>query len=201
MTEQTVFIVDDDEAVRDSIMELVESVGLQAEAFASAQAFLEVYHADRAGCLVLDVRMARMSGLALQAKLNEIDAKLPIIFITGHGDIPMAVEALKAGAFDFIQKPYHEQSLLESINKALARDESRRAATPQDTQMAGRIAMLTDREREVLRLLVDGKSNVTIADELGISPRTVEIHRSRVLNKFQVRSVAQLVRIVGDAVI
>ncbi len=196
MIEQTVLVVDDDDAVRDSIKELVESVGLKAQTFASAQSFLESYTTDQAGCLVLDVRMARMSGLTLQAKLKEMGADLPIIFITGHGDIDMAVQVMKVGAVDLIQKPYHEQNLLDSINDALEIDVENRGASRKQGALEKQIASLTEREREVMDLLVGGHTNKAVAEQLGISPRTVEVHRQRVLEKCEVKSVPQLIRLL-----
>lgn len=196
MIEQTVLVVDDDDAVRDSIKELVESVGLKAQTFASAQSFLESYTTDQAGCLVLDVRMARMSGLTLQAMLKEMGADLPIIFITGHGDIDMAVQVMKVGAVDLIQKPYHEQNLLDSINDALEIDVEKRRASRKQGALEKQIASLTEREREVMDLLAGGHTNKAVAEQLGISPRTVEVHRQRVLEKCEVKSVPQLIRLL-----
>jgi len=196
MIEQTVLVVDDDDAVRDSIKELVESVGLKAQTFASAQSFLESYTTDQAGCLVLDVRMARMSGLTLQAKLKEMGSDLPIIFITGHGDIDMAVQVMKVGAVDLIQKPYHEQNLLDSINDALEIDVEKRRTSRKQDALEKQIASLTEREREVMDLLAGGHTNKAVAEQLGISPRTVEVHRHRVLEKCEVKSVPQLIRLL-----
>ena len=196
MKEPTVDVVDDDEAVRDSIKELVESVDLRAETFSSAQSFLESYITDQPGCLVLDVRMAKMSGLALQARLREMGATLPIIFVSGHGDINMAVGALKAGAVDFIQKPYHEQSLLESIHSALELDVQNRNKSQKKGTLEQHVAVLTPREREVMELLLQGHANKAIADRLGVSPRTVEVHRLHVLEKYKVKSVMQLMHLL-----
>lgn len=198
MLEQTVFIIDDDDAVRDSIKELVESVGLKAKTFAHAHSFLQAYARDQAGCLVLDVRMARMSGLALQVKLNEMDVELPIVFITGHGDVGMAVEGLKAGAVDFIQKPYHEQNLLDSINNALEVNTQNRTKSEKKSTLQEHVARLTARQRDVMELLVEGHANRAIAKRLGISPRTVEVHRHRVLQKCAVESVPQLIRLFNQ---
>lgn len=196
MKEPTVYVIDDDEAVRDSIKELVESVDLRAETFSSAQSFLESYITDQPGCLVLDVRMAKMSGLALQARLREMGATLPIIFVSGHGDINMAVGALKAGAVDFIQKPYHEQSLLESIHGALELDVQNRGKFQNKDTLEQYVAVLTPREREVMELLLQGHANKAIADRLGVSPRTVEVHRRHVLEKYKVKSVMQLMHLL-----
>ena len=197
MTEPTVFIIDDDAGVRNSIRELMLSVGLAAETFDSAHAYLAGYDAARAGCLVLDVRMARMSGLALQARLAEMQAIIPIVFISGHGDIGMAVSAIKRGAVDFVQKPYQEQQLLDSINEALARDASNRTLRcGKDCAdgLAVKVDDLTPREREIMELAVDGESSKLIASKLGISHRTVELHRSRLLDKLGVRTIAELAR-------
>jgi len=195
MAEPTVFIIDDDEAVRDSVKELASSVGLHAEMFRSALEFLEAFDAGRPGCLVLDVRMARMSGLALQEKLAAMRARIPIVFISGHGDIGMAVNAVKAGAVDFVQKPYHEQQLLDAINEALRRDAALRAPTDDGSGLAERLGALTDREREVMDLALKGLSSKLIAKELRISHRTVELHRSRLLEKLGVGSVTELMRL------
>ena len=193
--EPTVFIVDDDRGVRNSIRELVLSVRLQAETFDSAQAFLDRYDPVRPGCLVLDVRMARMSGIALQERLAEMGAQIPIVFVSGHGDIAMAVGAIKRGAVDFVRKPYHEQQLLDAINEALARDaacRSRSADPAGESALAARIEALTPREREILERALSGMTSKTIASELGISYRTVELHRSHVLEKLGAESIAAL---------
>lgn len=200
MADPTVYIIDDDEAVRDSIKELVKSVNLNAEIFASANSFLDIYTADKVGCLVLDIRMARMSGLVLQKRLNEMDATLPIIFITGHGEVDMAVEAVKSGAVDFIQKPYHEQSLLDSINDALELDARNRNKNQQADALEQHRAELTTREREVMDLLLQGQTNKLIAKSLGISPRTVEVHRQHILKKYNVNSVTQLMYLLNQPV-
>jgi FixJ family two-component response regulator len=194
----TVFIVDDDEAVRDSIKELVSSVGLPAELYASAVDFLAAFDGARAGCLVLDIRMARMSGLALQSKLNEMGAQIPIVFITAHADVPTAVEALRAGALSFVTKPYREQELLDSINEALARDAAARSAASEGSRYAAARDSLTGREREVMDLAVTGLPSKEIARRLGISHRTVELHRSRVLDKLGVATMAELIRIAAE---
>ena len=197
MKEQKVYIIDDDEAVRDSIKELVESVDLNAEIFESAVSFLDSFTADKAGCLVLDIRMARMSGLILQERLNEMSATIPIIFITGHGDVNMAVEALKSGAVDFIQKPYHDQNLLDSINDALELDNRNRSGSQQEKTMEKCIEKLTEREHQVMDLLSQGYTNKMIGKNLDISPRTVEVHRQHILQKFKVKSVTQLMYLLS----
>ncbi|MCC7325449.1 MAG: response regulator transcription factor [Burkholderiales bacterium] len=198
MAEPTVFIVDDDEAFRDSVNELVSSVGLATETFSSALEFVESFDAMRSGCLVLDVRMARMSGIALQARLKAMNAQIPIVFISGHGDIAMAVSAIKDGATDFVQKPYREQQLLDAINEALRRDAASRAAPHPDDALRELDAGLTVREREVLELVLKGLPSKVIARQLAISHRTVEQHRSRLLEKFEVGSVAELMHLVFD---
>jgi FixJ family two-component response regulator len=192
----TIFVVDDDAAVRDALKLLLRSVGHAVETFGSAQEFLDAYGEDRAGCLVLDIRMPGMSGLELQQKLNEKHSILPIIFITGHGDVPMAVEAMQAGAVDFIQKPFRDQDLIDRINQALEKDGSNRAALGERNDIRRRLETLTPREREVLDLVVHGKANKVIAGDLKLSQRTVEIHRARVMEKMQASSLAHLVRMV-----
>ena len=192
MEEQTVFVVDDDAAVRDSIAELVESVGLQAECYASASVFLEAFEPERPGCLVLDVRMLEMSGLELQKKLKARGSGIPVIMITGHGDVPMAVEAMKAGVVDFLQKPYREQALLDSINAALSMNGVVGGSDAAVDTFEQRATALTEREREVLELLRAGKTSKEIARALAISPRTAEAHRRNLLRKLGVRSVKEL---------
>jgi len=191
-----VFIVDDDAAVRDALKFLLRSVGHPVEAFASAVDFLAAYRDDRPGCLVLDIRMPGMSGLELQAQLNERRSMLPIIFITGHGDVPMAVEAMQSGAMDFIQKPFRDQDLIDRINQALEKDAKNRASLGELTLIRERLTSLTPREREVMDLVVHGKANKVIAGDLDLSQRTVEIHRSRVMEKMLATSLAHLVRMV-----
>jgi FixJ family two-component response regulator len=192
----SIFVVDDDSAVRDSLKLLLRSVGQAVETYGSGQEFLDGYNDDRAGCLVLDIRMPGMSGLELQQKLNERHSILPIIFITGHGDVPMAVEAMQAGAVDFIQKPFRDQDLIDRINQALEKDNNNRAALGERNDIRRRLETLTPREREVLDLVVHGKANKVIAGDLKLSQRTVEIHRARVMEKMQASSLAHLVRMV-----
>jgi FixJ family two-component response regulator len=194
MVEPTVFIVDDDRGVRNSIRELLISVGLAVETFESAQSFLDSFDTAHPGCLVLDVRMAHMGGLALEAKLAERGAEIPIVFVSGHGDISMAVNAIKRGAVDFVPKPYHEQQLLDAVNEALRRDAQRRAGPLDASEFSERLQMLTFREREVLDLALKGHSSKVIARELGISHRTVELHRSNLLEKLGVASITELLR-------
>jgi FixJ family two-component response regulator len=191
---QTVYVVDDDQAIRHAMELLMRSVGLDYEIFHSADDFLASHTNERAGCLVLDIRMPGLGGLELQEKLNDIGSTLPIIFITGHGDVPMAVEAMQKGAVDFIQKPFRDQELLDRITEALKTDQERRSARDQQAEVSGRIDKLTKREREVMDLVVTGKPNKVIAYELGVSQRTVEIHRARVMEKMEARSLADLVR-------
>ena len=196
---QTVFVVDDDDAVRDSLAVLFESVGLEAEAYANATAFLESYDPERSGCLVLDLRMPGMSGLDLQRRLNEVNAILPVIFITGHGDVSVAVRAMRAGAVDFLQKPFDEQDLLDRVHQALEKDSRHRAELKEKGAIAERIRSLTPREKEVMALVVEGLANKQAAGRLGVSQRTVEIHRARVMEKMQASSLAHLVRMAMSA--
>jgi two-component system response regulator DctR len=191
--DQTVFVVDDDAAVRDSIAELVESVGLQAEVYASALAFLEAFQSERRGCLVLDVRMAKMSGLVLQQRLNALGARIPVIVLTAHGDVTLAVQAMKAGAVDFLQKPYRDQALLDSINAALSKDTSARRSSAAADHFDRCVAELTDREREVVDQVVAGRTSKEIARALAISPRTADVHRRNLLRKLGVGSAKELI--------
>ena len=193
-----VFIVDDDEGVRSSLRLLLKSVGLVPSALASAREFLDKYDPAQPGCLVLDVRMPEMSGLELQEQLNLKGAVLPVIFITGHGDVPMAVEAMQAGAFDFLQKPFRDQDLIDRIQRALDKDRTNRAALDERTLIRERLQSLTPREREVLAMVTSGKANKIMASDLGVSQRTIEIHRARVMEKMSAASLAQLVRMVMD---
>jgi two-component system, LuxR family, response regulator FixJ len=194
----TVFIVDDDEAVRSSLRLLIKSVGLIPTALGSAREFLEKYDPAQPGCLVLDVRMPEMSGLELQEQLNRQGAVIPVIFITGHGDVPMAVEAMQAGAFDFLQKPFRDQDLIDRIQRALEKDRANRAVLGERSLIRERLESLTPREREVLEMVSSGKPNKIMAADLGVSQRTVEIHRARVMEKMGASSLAQLVRMVMD---
>jgi two-component system response regulator DctR len=196
---KTVFFVDDDAAVRDSITELVESVGLESEDYASASAFLDAFDPQRPGCLVLDVRMPEMSGLELQRRLNALGVNMPVIVLTGHADVPMAVEAMKAGAVDFLQKPYRDQALLDSINAALSMDSATRRSSIEADSLDQRRATLTEREREVLDLLLAGRISKEIARVLAISPRTVEAHRRNLLQKFGVGSAKELLRLFASS--
>ena len=197
-TPPTVFIVDDDAGVRSSIRMLLRSIGIAATPLASAQEFLAAFNPAQPGCLVLDIRMPAMSGMDLQQQLNLRGATMPVIFITGHGDVPMAVEAMQHGAFDFLQKPFRDHDLIDRIQKALARDAEIRTALRKHDQIKEKLESLTPREREVLALLAQGKQNKVMAGELGLSQRTVEIHRAHVMEKMEAGSVAQLVRMVLD---
>lgn len=191
-----IFVVDDDPALRESLKWLIESVDLDVQVHASAKEFLEACDTSLPGCLVLDIRMPEMDGLELQAKLDEVQIHLPVIFITGHGEVPMAVQAMKAGAFDFIEKPFSDQELLGCIERALARDAQERKRRARQESVAARVSLLTPRERQVMEMMTTGKPTKAIAQELGLSPKTVEIHRSRVTKKMQARNLAHLVQIV-----
>ncbi len=194
MTENTVFVVDDDRAVLDSLGMLLRSMKIGCQLFASAQDFLDAYQADWQGCIVLDIRMPGMSGMELHRHLVEQHATMPVIFVTGHGDVPMAVEAMHNGAFDFIQKPYRDQDLLDRINQALAWDEEHRSQEDRKRELLERSQSLTPREREGMECVVRGLANKVIAMDLDLSQRTVEIHRARVMEKMHARSLAELVR-------
>ena len=189
-----VYIVDDDDGMRRALTVLITTVGYQPLAFAKPTEFLAKYDPAQPGCLVLDVRMPEMSGLEVQQQLNKTGSMLPIILMSGHGDIPMAVQAMKDGAFDFLQKPFRDQELLDRINGALKLDAENRASVDRLADLKAREESLTPREREVLLLVVDGKANKVIAIDLGLSERTVEIHRANVMEKMGARSVAHLVK-------
>ena len=191
---QTVFIVDDDPAIRIGMQALMESVNIEHEIFGSADEFLQREEDHRAGCLVLDIRMPGLGGLELQDELISRGNTLPIIFITGHGDVPMAVDAMQKGAVDFIQKPFRDQELLDRIREALLTDKDRREELEKHAEAEKRLQKLTNREREVFDLVVTGKPNKVIAYDLDVSQRTVEIHRARVMEKMEARSLADLVR-------
>ncbi len=191
----TVFVVDDDPAIRESLRWLIESVGLNVKIFTTAQEFLETYDPTMSGCLVLDIRMPGMSGLDLQNELAARRINIPILIITGHAEGPVAVHAMKAGALDFIEKPFSDQLLLDRIRRAIEKDAEVRLAHSQQAEVAARLAQLTPREREVMNLVIAGKANKVIASELGLSPKTVEVHRAHVMKKMQVDSLADLVRV------
>ena len=191
----TVYVVDDDDGMRRALSLLLNTVGYKTAAFASPKDFLDAFKPDAAGCLVLDIRMPGMSGLELQQHLNRMGSMLPVIFITGHGDVPMAVQAMKEGAFEFVQKPFRDQDLLDRINHALEQDKENRSSLARSADVLQRIESLTPREKQVMGLVVDGAANKVIAIDLGLSERTVEIHRAKVMEKMGARSVAHLVKL------
>jgi FixJ family two-component response regulator len=192
----TVFIVDDDREVRDAIKLLMDSVGLAAETFQSAQDFLARFDPERCGCLVLDIRMKGMSGLDLQDRLTEAPIHPPIIVITGHGDVPMAVRAVKAGAVDFIEKPFNDQLLLDAVHRAIEQDAERRGRASRLADIRARLEKLTPREREIMDMVVAGNRNKVIAIDLGISQSTVEAHRAKVMEKMEAASLSDLMRMM-----
>jgi FixJ family two-component response regulator len=196
VTRPTVFIVDDDAGVRDSLAMLLELKGFQTRTFPAAEAFLAAYRADSPGCVVLDLRMPGMTGLELQAELARRGSGLPVIIVTAHGDVATTRAALKGGALDFIEKPIDDEVLVAAITAALDRDAQARSHAQSAAGVAARMARLTGREREVLALVADGRHNREIAIELGISPRTVEVYKARLMEKLQVRRVTELVRLV-----
>jgi FixJ family two-component response regulator len=192
--DRVVFIVDDDASLRESLKDLIGSVGLCVEAFASAQEFLRSKRPDVPGCLVLDVRLKGVSGLDLQKRMAEADMEIPIIFITGHGDIPMTVQAMKAGAVEFLTKPFRDQDLLDAIQQALERDRKAREQRAKFVELHSRFDSLTPREREVMTLVVAGLLNKQIAGDLGTSEASVKVHRQHVMEKLGAGSLAELVR-------
>lgn len=194
--EPTVFIVDDDDEVRDAIQLLMVSVGLAAQTFDSAQAYLDQFDPELCGCLVLDIRMRGMSGLDLQDRLAEEPLHPPIIIITGHGDVPMAVRAVKAGAVDFIEKPFNDQLLLDAVHRAIEQDAQRRGRASRLADIHARLEKLTPREREIMDMVVTGNRNKVIAIDLGISQSTVEAHRAKVMEKMQASSLSDLMRMM-----
>ena len=195
MTEQvTIFIVDDDEQVRDALTLLMESVGLRVESFSSAQEYLAAFDSSKAGCLILDIRMPGMSGLDLQARLVAEKIHPPIIIITGHGDVPMAVKAVSAGAIDFIEKPFNNQSMLDNVHKAIELDAVKRGESSRIEDIEEHYNSLTPREKEVLLSVIEGKRNKVIAYDLNISQSTVEAHRSKVMDKMAASSLSNLMR-------
>jgi two-component system response regulator FixJ len=190
----TIFVVDDDTAVLDSLKLLLGLAGFQVETFSSARAFLEAWRDGRPGCLVSDIRMPEMGGLELQQELTRMGAQLPVIFITGHGDVQKAVRALKAGAADFIEKPFEEETLTRAIQAALRGAQPQQRQRQEITGLAARLETLTPREREVMDLVAEGNSNKSVAIKLGISARTVEIHRARMMEKMKAANLSELVR-------
>jgi len=195
-TDSAVHIIDDDDAVRDSLAFLLSTAGIPAETHESATAFFD-HHADAdVSCIVTDIRMPEMSGLDLLRRVKEIDPELPVIVLTGHGDVPLAVEAMKLGAADFIEKPFDDEALLAAIGAALDRNREREREEAKVLELRSRLASLSAREREVLEGLVAGKPNKTIAYDLGISPRTVEVYRANVMTKMQAATLSELVRMV-----
>jgi FixJ family two-component response regulator len=191
----TVYVVDDDDGMRRALDTLLSTVGYTTAVFSAPSEFLAKFKTDASGCLVLDIRMPDMSGLELQQHLNRIGSMLPVIFITGHGDVPMAVQAMKEGAFEFIQKPFRDQDLLDRINHALKQDSENRSTVARRAEVLQRLESLTPRERQVMDMVVDGAANKVIAIDLDLSERTVEIHRAKVMEKMGARSVAHLVRL------
>jgi two-component system response regulator DctR len=198
MSYGTVFIVDDDEAIRDALSWLLQSRGVAARCFTSAEDFLAEWNPAMAGCLLLDIRMSGMSGLDLFDRLREVQSRLPVIFLTGHGDVPMAVGALKRGARDFVEKPFNDNELVDRVIEALEWDARRRADEADSATVAARLGALTARERQVMELVLAGKLNKVIADELGITMRTVEVHRAHVFEKMGVKTAVELAQLLSS---
>ncbi|MDH5518383.1 MAG: response regulator FixJ [Gammaproteobacteria bacterium] len=199
MTSHNVYVVDDDQAVRDSLRWLIESVGLKVKTFSNGQELLDDFSEADISCLVLDVRMPGISGLDLQQRLKNLNSKVPVIIVTGHADVPMAIQAMKAGAFDFIEKPYSDQLLLERIQCAIEQDACFKKQQTINDDINQRIDSLTPRENEVMALVVSGHSNKSIAKELGVSIKTVEVHRGNLMSKMKAKSLSELVRIALTA--
>jgi len=190
-----IYVVDDDDGMRRALDTLLSTVGYKTAVYSGPTEFLANFKADTPGCLVLDIRMPDMSGLEVQQQLNRLGAMMPVIFITGHGDVPMAVQAMKEGAFEFIQKPFRDQDLMDRINHALKQDAENRSTVSRRAEVLHRLESLTPRERQVMDLVVDGAANKVIAIDLNLSERTVEIHRAKVMEKMGARSVAHLVKL------
>ncbi len=197
MTDATVFIVDDDEAIRDSLRWMLKSRGVASQSWDSAESFLAAYSEAMHGCLVLDIRMDGMSGLDLFDRLSELKCRLPVIFLTGHADVPMAVAALKKGAHDFVEKPFNDNELVDKIDGALAKAAILRDRSVAAQSLSHRLAALSQREREVMDLILAGKANKVIADDLNIAIRTVEVHRAHVLEKMGVRTAIELSQLLA----
>jgi two-component system response regulator DctR len=194
---QFVYIVDDDEAIRDSLSWMMQSRGTPCRTYPSAESFLEAWDESFAGCILLDIRMGEMSGDELFGRLTERGCRLPVIFLTGHGDVPLAVSALKTGAFDFIEKPFNDNLLVDRVLEALELDETRRRAAVSADSIKRRLAQLTPRERQVMERILAGKLNKVIADQLNVSMRTVEEHRARLFRKMGVRTAVELAQVVA----
>ncbi|KIL97025.1 Transcriptional regulatory protein fixJ [Paramagnetospirillum magnetotacticum MS-1] len=198
MTKGVVFIVDDDEAIRDALGWLFQSRGVSAQCFASAEDFLGAWTPSSSGCLVLDIRMEGMTGLELFDRLCEMGARLPVIFLTGHGDVPMAVSALKKGARDFVEKPFNDNELVDKVIEALAWEAERQASAHAAASLAQRLESLTLRERQVMDKVLAGKLNKVIADDLGITMRTVEVHRAHLFEKMGVKTAVELAQLLSQ---
>jgi two-component system, LuxR family, response regulator FixJ len=190
-----IYVVDDDDGMRRALDTLLSTVGYKTAVYSRPTEFLANFKSDSAGCLVLDIRMPDMSGLEVQQQLNRMGSMMPVIFITGHGDVPLAVQAMKEGAFEFIQKPFRDQDLLDRINHALKQDAENRSTVARRAEVLHRLETLTPRERQVMDMVVDGAANKVIAIDLNLSERTVEIHRAKVMEKMGARSVAHLVKL------
>jgi FixJ family two-component response regulator len=194
----TVYVVDDDEGIRHSLTLLIGAIGFKVRVFSDAASFLETFDPTLRGCIVADLKMPGLNGLEMQERLNAENCRMPIIFLSGHGDVPAAVRALRNGAVDFLEKPFNPKLLLERIEQAIETDAELSAAAERKAEIAARVAQLTTREREIMSLVANGKSSKVIALDLGISERTVELHRSRIMRKMSARSVADLVRMISD---
>ena len=204
LSEAIVHVVDDDKAVLDSVSLLLTSIGINHNTYGSAQAFLDAYTQAKFdhynGCILMDIRMPFMSGIECQHKLKEVNCDLPVIFVTGYGDVPTAVETMKNGAIDFIEKPYREQVLIDAIQKALLKNISEQLKIKKISETKQKLARLSSRETQVLNKILSGKANKVIAAELGVSQRTIELHRAHVMEKMDVRSLAELIKITLNTV-